>query len=247
MDKQEDDLKTVQPEIENTKEQDIVKISYPHKHYLQEMKNLYFKFLKVKEQLVAGKMDFAKVEKLLQMANACGLLHALATAVVFPTSEATKAWYEGKDEADLLLYDMKEGALYACREYPELLAKISYFSEGSSNADTFQDLLDYSVFGNSNKDLFEAIGYDMENFKRAAELAKILSELYAQVTVDRSMSPGVTLTRDKGFTILKKLIDELNAQARFIFRADREIASVFMVTPPKRKPLKKSENVTVTA
>lgn len=64
--------------------------------------------------------------------------------------------------------------------------------ENASNPDFIQNCNDYAVLGRSNKELLLAIGYDLANLERIAELSKILADLYAQVTLDRSTSPELT-------------------------------------------------------
>ena len=112
----------------------------------------------------------------------------------------------------------------------------------------FQDLNDYATLGRNNKELLIAIGYDMSNVERAAELSKKLSDLYAQVTIDRSSPPDMTITRNKAFTLLKKSIDSLNSQARYILRANKEKATQFTIRPPVKRSVKKvTETEKVTA
>lgn len=242
-----DDLVMMKPEIETVKDEEVVGIPMPHKFYLHGVTVVNSNMYKHKGILEAGKMDFKKVEKHEVITGACRELHSKATAITLPTSEAQKEWEESRDEAELVAYDIHEAALYACRDNPDLLGKITYINQGSSYPDLFQDLNDYSVFGRENAALFEAIGYDMSNFERAAVLSKILSKLYAQVIIDRSASPELTLLRDKAFTLLKKSTDELLAQARYIFRNNKKTAGEFFIPAPRRKPVKKEENVTVTA
>jgi hypothetical protein len=39
--------------------------------------------------------------------------------------------------------------------------------------------------------------------------------------------------------MVKKLIDDLNDQARFILRSDKITAAKFRINPPRKKPAKK--------
>jgi hypothetical protein len=101
-----------------------------------------------------------------------------------------------------------------------------------------QDLNDFAVFGREHADLFTVIRYDLANFQRAAELAREMDELLAQATLDKSDSPENRIRRDKAFTLAKKLVDDLNAQARFIYTANKKIATEFAIDPPRKKPAK---------
>jgi hypothetical protein len=233
-----DDLTVMKPEIEKVKVEDIVSIGMPYKHYIQEVQVLTRRFKEFKPELEAGGTDYKNVEKLELILGASRELYS-HMSVTLPTSGAQTEWTAAMEEADELIYDLKEAMYFAFRNNPELLAKLSYLREGGSNADKFQDLNDYATLGRDNKELLTTIGYDLANVERAAELSKIMADLYAQVTIDRSNSPEFTAFRDKSFTMLKKSIDELNLQARYILRADKVKAAIFTIRPPKKKALKK--------
>jgi hypothetical protein len=237
-----EDLAVAAPEVDSFEEKNIVGTGYPLIYYIQELLLAFARFIRYKPALEAGKMDFLRVEKLKILAGACRELYSIASVVVFPSSAIQKRWEKAKEEAEYLLYFIKEAGVYACREHADLLAVIhSIYNEGGSNSNMIQDLNDYAVFGREHADLFTAAGYDLANFQRAAELAREMDELLAQATLDKSDSPENRIRRDKAFTLAKKLVDDLNAQARFIYTANRKIATEFAINPPRKKPAKKEK------
>lgn len=243
-----EDLATVESEVESTKEEIIVSIGYPLLHYIQELLLSVARFIKFRSTLESGKMDFARVDKLKILAGACRELYSRASVVLFPSSAAHKTWEKAKEEAEYLLYFIKEAGVYACRDNPDLLAAIyAIYNEGGSNSNLIQDLNDYAVFGREHAALFTTIGYDLANFERAAELAREMDELLAQATLDKSDSPENRIRRDKGFTLAKKLVDDLNAQARYIYTGNKKLAAEFIINPPRKKPVKKEKSDTVAA
>jgi hypothetical protein len=215
----------------------------PFKYYLQQALVIIRLLLKYKKALEAGGMDFKKVERADKLAGACRELYSLMCMLISNQTE----WRNGMEEADELIYDLKEAMYFAFKDHPELLLKLSSILDGNSYADLFQDLNDYATLGRNNKELLTAIGYDMANVERAAELSKILSDLYAQITIDRSSPPDMTITRNKAFTLLKKAIDDLNSQARYILRGKKDKASQFTIRPPQKKNVKKPEAEKITA
>lgn len=243
-----EDLAVVEAEVDSTKDENIVSSGYPLLHYIQELILAVARFVRFRSTLESGKMDFTRVDKLKILAGACRELYSRASVVLFPSSAAQNAWEKAKEEAEYLLYFIKEAGVYACRDNPDLLAAIyAIYNEGGSNTNMIQDLNDFAVFGREHADLFTAIGYDLANFERAAELARVMDELLAQATLDKSDSPENRIRRDKAFTLAKKLVDDLNAQARYIYTGNKKIAAEFTINPPRKKPVKKEKAETVAA
>jgi vacuolar-type H+-ATPase subunit I/STV1 len=234
-----DDLLSVAGEVDVYDEKKIVSTGMPLNHYVQESTLACNRLLRKKDVLAAAGMDFTIVEKVKVFAGACRQLQSEMTAT-FSSSENQIKWNALSEEADDLLYDMKEATVYACRAHEEIVAfAYATYNEGGSNSNKIQDLNDFSVNGFKNEALFIAAGYDMANFTRASELAREMSDLLAEVTLDRSENPEARIRRDKAFSIMKKLIDDLNDQARFILRSDKITAAKFRINPPRKKPTKK--------
>jgi hypothetical protein len=237
----QEDLLLWKDEIDKVKEDETVPVGMPLKQYLVQSRFVCKRFELKREVLEQGGMDFKVVASLTSLANVARELLSNQSMVIFPNIASKRAWEKGKEQAEELLYDLKAAMDYAFRDYPELLGQVSAIREGSSNPDLIQDLSDAAVLAESNAALLTEARYDMANAERAAELAKELAELLAQATIDRSTSPENCIIRDKAFTLLKRKMDELIKQAKYIFRADRKTASQFVITPARRKPAKKTE------
>jgi len=236
-----EDLLAVGPEIDSFDENDVFSIGMPHIHYLQEAQLNCSRVLIYKEEKPNIKIDFDRADKVKILIGACRELLSRTSVTVFTSSANQKAWNAKKEEAEYLLYDIKEAAVYACREHDELLSFVySIYNEGASNSDMIQDLNDYAVFGSKHHELFDVIGYDKSNFDRAAQLSREMNELLPLATLDKSNSPERT-RRNKAFCLTKKLTDKLIAQARYAFREDRKTASQFFIRPPRKKAVKKTE------
>lgn len=238
-----DDFNESKEEIDSVKEDQIISINMPFKLYLQQVQVIIRRLKNVKAILEAGGMDFKMVDRAERLNGACRELYSLVYTVAAGQSEF-RTYLE---EAEVLMYDIKEAMLFAFKRHPELLQKISNILNGNTYADMFQDLNDFATLGRNNKELLNEIGYDMANIERAAELSKMLSDLYAQVTIDRSSPPDMIITRNKAFTLLKKAIDDLISQARYILRADKEKVSELVIRPPVRKSAKKVTETEKTA
>jgi hypothetical protein len=218
-------------------EQCVVPI-YPFKHFVQESLDIYTRLLNAQAVLSAGGMDFTKVELLKHAIGAYRETYSNCSIISFPSSADKKQWDSLLEEAEYLIYDLRSAMTYAFRDNPEYLAKLVLINQGSSFQDTIQDLNDYAVLGRELRSLLDAIGYDYTNCERAAALSETMGLLYAKVRVDGSETSALLVRRNQAYTYLKKLFDELVAQARFILRANRKAVAELAVQPPKKKSTK---------
>jgi hypothetical protein len=241
-----DDLKSMQPAIDNVKESDIVTIRYPLKHFLHQCMLAEVRLEKYQGLLAPGGMDFTKVATIAPLSGACRELNSEFTMITFPNPQARLAYEKVMDEADALAYDLKAAMEFAFAALPELLAKIVEINQGASIADKINDFSDRYVLCRENIALFQAINYDVANIQRAGELSSELSRLHAQATLDKSSSE-VGTTRNKALSLLKRTVDDLHRQAKFILRDNKKLAEEFRIEPPRRKPAAKTEPQPPTA
>jgi hypothetical protein len=236
-----DCLTDARADIEAVKPDEIVGIGMSHRIYLQESIKVTGFYKQYKAELEAGGMDFKKVEQMILYHGAARQLYSDGFTLAGVSGAKRKVWEKAYSEAEELTDDVKAGMQYAFRGDQTLLDKIVEIGEGNSIADFIQDCNDFATIGRNNSELLQAIGYDMKQVERLAELAVILGEQYADANVERSESPEQTLLRDKAFTLFKNAIDELNAQARYIFRGDKVKASKFIIRDSRRTINKKTD------
>jgi len=216
---------------------------YPFKHFVQECLDEHARLLKAQATLSAGAMDFTKVELFQHAIGAYRETYSNYSIISFPASADKKRWEQLLDEAEYLIYELRSAMTYAFRDYPEYLAKLVQINQGSSFQDTIQDLNDYAVLSRELRNLLDAIGYDYANCERAAELSEMMGLLYAKVRVDSSETSELLIRRNQAYTLLKKTLDELTAQARFILRANRVAAAKHTIQPPVKR-IQKTKPVT---
>ena len=72
-----------------------------------------------------------------------------------------------------------------------------------------QDLNDISVLGKTNQEYLEAIKMDLTLLDQAAETANDMADLLGQATVERDDNSAARVIRDKAFTHLKEVVDEV--------------------------------------
>jgi hypothetical protein len=85
-----------------------------------------------------------------------------------------------------------------------------------------QDLNDLSVLGKANPQLLEAINLDMSLLDEAAQTAKEMAALLAEVNRSRREHSEAKRIRDQAYTHLKEAVDEIRRCGQYVFRQNKE-------------------------
>jgi len=101
-----------------------------------------------------------------------------------------------------------------------LLSKVHAIEEGYGNADLVQDLSDLAVLGNANFPLLEAIGFQASKLDTSAKLSSEMSVLLATMNGERVDTNKSKRLRDKAYTHLKEVVDEIREAGKFVFWKD---------------------------
>jgi hypothetical protein len=84
-----------------------------------------------------------------------------------------------------------------------------------------QYLNDIAVLGRENPDPLTAIGFDLTQLDLAATRADELANLLAEANGDKA-DPNYSKTiRDKAYTHLKELVDEIREAGKYVFRNNK--------------------------
>eukprot|EP01029_Cantina_marsupialis_P004399 TRINITY_DN14424_c0_g1_i2.p5 TRINITY_DN14424_c0_g1~~TRINITY_DN14424_c0_g1_i2.p5 ORF type:complete len:252 (+),score=28.37 TRINITY_DN14424_c0_g1_i2:625-1380(+) len=129
------------------------------------------------------------------------------------------------------MYELKEDLIdhmeFAFRNEPELLDKLDEIKKGDSRADAVQDMASLSVLGKENASLLEAISYDITKCDRSAEMADHMGTLLGNINGRMYFEDDLKLTRDKAFTLTKRVFDEVCSFGKFVFRNDPDKARAY--------------------
>ena len=131
--------------------------------------------------------------------------------------DAQREWAEAAPAAfamrDQLLHDFR----YAYRNDAAILARVAEIAEGDSNADMIQDLNDLSLLGKSNTGPLEAINFILERLEVAANASDELANILALANGDKSLQSESKVIRDKAYTHMKELVDEIRNAGKYLF------------------------------
>ena len=210
--------------------------------YLQECENLYQWALEDADKLAAIGVSKADLDDLPVRAGACREAQSLWMKNFRSQQNAQRQWAVQLPEAYALRNDLLRAMRYAFRNDNVLLGRVNSIANGSSNADMIQDLNDISVLGNENLAPLAVLGITSEKLTEAATRSDNLARLLANVNDEKSRLGEYKITRDKAYTHLKQLVDELYAAGKYLFRNDKERIKGYRISYwKKRKSARKAK------
>lgn len=190
--------------------------------YAQEGENLYHWCQTDKEELIAAGLNWELIEELPARCEALREAQSIWNSERHIKEEAEKEWKDKSPSA----YELRDGLLhtfrYAFRKNSEMLAKVAVIAEGDGHADMIQDLNDLYVLGSKNTAPLTAIGFDSALLTQADTSAEAMAELLARANGERLEQGESKLVRDKAYTYLKQLVDEVRACGKYLFWKDKE-------------------------
>jgi len=102
-----------------------------------------------------------------------------------------------------------------------LLSRVSAVADGSGHADMIQDLNDLAVLGKANSEALTAIGFDLAQLDAAATAADEMADLLATANGDKAEQNESKTIRDKAYTYMKALVDDIREAGKYVFRNNK--------------------------
>lgn len=212
------DLKVTLAELKNIAFDQLKTCRIPVGIYLHEADRLYTRLLLDVSQLTqAGMLELMATElwhrkELLRNAELVWQEHANQRQA------AMQGWKTAAQEMHAFYTDLLHQMTFAYREDEELLMRLSTLKRKQSHAQVIQGLSNLYVLGKARQEPLTAIGFDMGRLDQAAAMADRLAGVYATANVYRRCENDEKVTRDKAFTLLKEVVDEVRHYGRFVFR-----------------------------
>jgi len=189
---------------------------------IQEANDLYHWVQEDKEALLASGLAWELVEDLPARSEALAKAEALWQTQWLDRQKNSREW----NTRSPLAYDLRNRLLadfrYAFRNHPALLTPLRTNSLRKSHPRMIQDLNDLSVLGRGNRQLLEAIGFDMSLLEKAAQTSTEMASLLARTTTARMEQGQNKKNRDRAYTHLKEAVDEIRRAGQYVFRRDKE-------------------------
>lgn len=195
--------------------------------YLNESENLHTRVGVDLPKLTAVGMDPELFTKLLAYTGATRTAQSNWDNLNTVREEAKLEWKAAWPEFIEFRNDLIDHMEFAYRKDEHLMQKLAKIKEGSSQADAVQDMSDLSVLGADNLAPLEAIHYDTTLVATAATKADEMATLLGAVNGHLYIDDDTKVIRDKAFTLLKEVVDEIRSYGRFVFRKDPDHAKFY--------------------
>jgi len=208
--------------IEAVDEKQVLIPDTPVDVFNQEAEDLYQVALVDKEQLMARGLSEETIDLLPQAAGACRYAEANWNKERNEKQEAEREWKEKSPEAYELRSDLIHELEFAFVENKELLSAQDRIKDGNGHADMIQDLVDLSVLGKEQTELLNQTNFDATLLVRAETVADEISVILARANGTKDENNKAKVLRDKAYTYLKAIVDEVRRYGKFVFRKDEE-------------------------
>lgn len=207
--------------IQEMPEEEVNEPAMPVDAALQEAENLHYWSLDDAAALQVVGITADMIDDLPVWAGACREAQSIWNKDYRSQQEAQKQWAEQSPEAYDLRNDLLASLRFAYRKDDALLSRVSAITDGSGHADMIQDLNDIAVLGRENPEPLMAIGFDLTQLDMAATRADELADLLAEANGDKADPNESKIIRDKAYTQMKSLVDEIREAGKYVFRKDK--------------------------
>ncbi|RUT77861.1 hypothetical protein [Ancylomarina longa] len=215
------------PEINVVQKEDIKYCNMPLEIFIHEAKGLHKRA--TIDFTVLSSIGLAQ-EKLDKLSTLTG---ALVTAQLNWEQETTerqdaiKTWKDNASDMLELHNDLLENMKFAYRNEPELMDILKGIKEGDTNADAVMDLDRLGTLGKAHPEHLQAINFDLTLCDKATTESVRMGDLLASVNGTMYVDDDKKVIRNKAFTLVKELVDEIREYGKFAFRKDEEHARLY--------------------
>lgn len=135
----------------------------------------------------------------------------------------TQEWSKKIEEGRLLQRELHHDFQFALRKNAKALQVLQATLDGDRDSDTIVDLSSYPEIAKQYPEELEAIKFDQSKLVKAASLAEELLSLQEKVDgVKNSSDRPEKQIRDRAYTYLKQLVDEIRSYGKYAFWNNEE-------------------------
>ena len=198
-------------------EEEALVPNLPMDNYLQGCENLYHWALDDVSQLSGLGLTKKVLDDLPVRTGAARYTQSIWNKDYHSQKEAQRQWNEEAPATyklrDMLLRTFR----YAYRNDEALLSRVRAITEGDGHDDLIQDLSDLSVLGKENPEPLTAMGFDLTLLDKAETESDTKASLLAEANGDKASQNESKVLRDKAYTHLKELADEVREAGKYLF------------------------------
>lgn len=219
----QDDLQNIIEETKAFPQNQLKKCEMPIGIYIHEIDGLHTRASIDLPQLITAGMPPELIDKILARTNGLRAAQCNWEEQSTQRQQAIRIWKSESPAIYAFRADLIENMTFAYRNNPDLLQKLKAIKKGNSHADAVQDLASLAVLGKANLTPLQAIHFDITLCDKASEEASRMGELLGQVNGHMYVDDELKIFRDKAFSLLKEVVDEVRSYGRFVFRKNSDL------------------------
>lgn len=242
----QDDLQNIIEEIKAYPQNQLKKCEMPIGIYIHEIDGLNTRASIDLPQLITAGMSPELIDKMLDRTNALRTAQCNWEEQSTQRQQAIKIWKAESPAIYAFRADLIENMTFAYRNKADLLLKLKAIKKGNSHADAVQDLSNLAILGKANSAPLQAIHFDLSLCDKASEEASRMANLLGQVNGQMYVTDELKVFRDKAFSLLKDVVDEVRSYGRFIFRKNPDLRKSYTskyIRERNQKYRKKQKNL----
>lgn len=135
-------------------------------------------------------------------------------------SDVKLQWETLKEEGYSLRKKIIREMEFAYRDNPLALMKLQEIKNGKGHKDMLLDLLELAILGRDFPEDLIKTNFNNSLLNRAKALHEEVTLAYAEMKVHDNKTSEARLIRDKAFTWLKEVMDEIREYGKFVFADD---------------------------
>ena len=196
---------------------DILVPNMPINIFIDEALDLHECGNRDKNLLTAEGLIDEAINSIPTRANALRYLQSVWMKNYDSTNKNMAEWVQMRDEGKELKSIIMHAFRFAYRNNSDVIKKIRRIDEGSSNADTVQDLHDLGILGKEYPEELSQTSFDITNLDRAIDLSVKMGKALAKSNDDSAEDVNHKVLRDKAYTHLKTVVEEIRTVGKYVF------------------------------
>ena len=205
-------------EIKAIPKEQIKSCGMPIGIYVDEAEGLHNQATHDLPKLMTVGMPAKLLEKLLPYTKALRTAQRNWEGMTSDRKQVKKVWKAEAPAFFKFRRDLIDHMDFAYRNDEAVLKKLEAIKEGDSHADSIQDMANLAVLGKAHPEPLRAIKFDLTLLDIAASDADRMAGVLGAVNGQMYVDDDSKVIRDKAFTLLKGVVDEIRNYGRFVFR-----------------------------
>lgn len=218
----EEELTLCKEQVEAISNEDTIAPNIPCNVYLSEAELLHKWAMEDKLKLAVGGLKEDRIQQLDIRGTVLRTFQADWLVIRRTGKDAEKDWKVFAVGAYDLCDELRHAFRYAFRNEPELLGRVDEIAQGTGDSDMIQDLKTYSKLGLMHQDLLTPIGFDLTKLTTSGNMSEQGADLLAEANGSKLKGNELKVLRDKSYTHLKEVADEVRACGKYIFWKDKK-------------------------